>query len=128
MDIEEIYCPECNHPIHITRTAEHRDGQANLPESAELVCMDFGSGCTRGRCPVTGIPGIVMGVRLVRSHLPGVSVRTVTAPCSGCGEVAELEVVDDTYAVCSMCGTTNRWVLMDVDERTRFALTLGEEG
>lgn len=123
MEVEQIYCPGCNHGIRLTRTAAHRDGQASLPAGAEVVCLDFGEGCADRRCPVTGRPGIVMGVRLARSHLKDEPWRTVTARCDGCGEVADLEILDDTYALCPRCETTNRWVLIRVSPEARIAVT-----
>lgn len=124
MDVEQVYCPGCNHRIRLTRTPEHRDGQASLPDGAEPVCLDFGDGCSDGCCPVTGKAGVVMGVRLARSHLREEPWRTVTARCDGCGRVADLEIVDRSYAVCPECGTTNRWVLLDLSPGARIALTV----
>lgn len=122
---EHAYCPGCNRTIRLEAPPEHRDGHANLPEGTDLVCLDFGVGCTDGKCPITGTAGIVMGVRLARSHLEDDKFPRVTGRCSACGNVGELEVLDSDYVFCPLCETTSRWTLLDVDERTRIALTLG---
>ena len=121
---ERAYCPGCNRSIRLVETEEHRDGHANLPEGAEIVCLDFGSGCTEGRCPVTGALGIVMAVRLARSHLQDDAFDTVRARCDACGNVADLEVLDEDYVFCPICETTNRWALLDLDPDGKIAVTL----
>ena len=121
---EKIYCPACNHAVHLVTTPAHRDGQANLPPEAELVCLDFGKGCSGGRCPLTGVLGIVMGVRLARSGLKEGRWRTVTALCESCGQVSEQKVLDPQYALCILCGATHRWVMLEVNKDARVAVTL----
>lgn len=120
---DRAYCPGCNRSIRLVSTPDHRDGQANLPDGQEVVCLDFGTGCTEGRCPVTGALGIVMGVRLARSHLQDEVFETVRARCQACGQVGDLEVLDETYAFCPVCETTSRWAVLDLDEGA-VALTL----
>lgn len=120
---ERAYCPGCNRSIHLVSTEEHRDGHANLPEGADVVCLDFGGGCTDGRCPVTGAMGIVMGVRLARSHLADENFETVRAKCQACGNVADLEILNDDYAFCRVCETTSRLALLDLDDG-KVAITL----
>lgn len=122
---EQAYCPGCNRTIHLVTTGEHRDGQATLPDGADLVCLDFGQGCTEGRCPVTGAMGIVMGVRLARSHLDDDAFETVRAKCQACGGFAELEVLDGDYAFCPLCETTSRWAMLELGDGARIAVTLG---
>ena len=126
METKTVYCPGCNHEIHLTVTEEHRDGHASLPEGAALVCLDFGMGCTDGRCPMTGSPGIVMGVRLARSHLRDEAFKTFKARCDACGNVTEMEVLDETYAFCPICESTTQWVMLDIDPETRITLTSKE--
>ncbi|MGD2067521.1 MAG: hypothetical protein PVI57_02455 [Gemmatimonadota bacterium] len=120
---ERAYCPGCNRSIRLVSTPTHRDGHANLPDGADVVCLDFGPGCTDGRCPVTGAMGIVMGVRLARSHLGDDGFQTVRARCQACGNVADLEVLSEEYVFCTVCETTSRWALLDLDEG-KVALTL----
>lgn len=121
---ERAFCPGCNRSIHLVSTREHRDGHANLPEGADVVCLDFGGGCTDGRCPVTGAMGIVMGVRLARSHLADESFETVRAKCQACGNVSNLEILNDEYAFCSICEATSRLALLNLDDG-KVAITLG---
>ncbi|MDT8368553.1 MAG: hypothetical protein RQ745_05060 [Longimicrobiales bacterium] len=122
MEISTVYCPGCNHKVRLTITPDHRTGHANLPDGGEVVCLDFGEGCSEGACPLTGRPGLVMGVRLVRSHLPHEG-RLLVARCDACGEVAEMEVLDATHAVCSLCENTNEYVIVPVDETHAITVT-----
>ena len=122
MDVSTVYCPGCNHKVHLTITPEHGGSHANLPDGGMVVCLDFGEGCSEGTCPLTGRPGMVMGVRLAKSHLPH-EARTLTAHCESCGMVAEMEVLDRTHAVCSLCESTNEYVIVPVDETHAIAVT-----
>lgn len=123
MKTETAYCSGCGHKVRLVFTdPPPHDGQANLREDAEIVCLDYKEGCTAGKCPATGKPGIVMGVRLAKSHLNDEAFETLHARCDGCGQVADLEVLDDTYALCPLCGTTNRWVVLETGE-SRITLT-----
>lgn len=123
MQTSVAYCPGCNHPVRLTLTDEHpRDSQANLPEGGDLVCLDFQSGCSEGTCPLTGKAGIVMGVRLARSHLPH-EARLVHTTCSACGQLSELEVLDANYAVCTLCESTLRIVTLSLNDETRIIVT-----
>ncbi|HSM36469.1 MAG TPA: hypothetical protein VK837_08750 [Longimicrobiales bacterium] len=121
---EDAYCPGCNRSIRLVTTRDHGDAHANLPDGAQLVCLDFGAGCTDGRCPVTGALGLVMGVRLARSHLNDEGFETVTARCCACESVADMEVLDREYVFCPVCETTSRWVALEVDGAERITLTL----
>ena len=124
MTNDTVYCPGCNHKVRLAITPDHRDGHANLPEGGAVVCLDFGEGCSEGTCPLTGRPGLVMGVRLAKSHLPH-EARTLTAHCDACGQVADMEVLDRTHAVCSVCGSTNEYVIVPVDQTHAIAVTRG---
>ena len=120
-----VYCPGCNHEVRltITKAPRHR-GHANLPDGAQVVCLDFGDGCGEGRCALTGSPGIVMAVRLARSHLADDHFETLTARCDACGNVSDLEILDERYAFCPICESTTRWMVLDVDRESRVAVTV----
>lgn len=123
-DVQQVYCPGCNHKVRLTQTeAPPRSGHANLPDGAELVCLDFGEGCSEGRCPLTGSPGMVMGVRLAKSHLNDEVFSTITARCDSCQMVAEMEILNDKYAFCPLCESTNRWVMLRIGSE-RVAVTV----
>lgn len=124
MKLTTVYCPGCNHKVRLTATPQHRHAHASLPDGGDVVCLDFGEGCSEGSCPLTGRPGIVMGVRLAKSHLPH-DARKLIAHCEACGDVAEMEVLDRTHAVCSICETTNEYVIVPVDETHSIAVTRG---
>ena len=116
---ELAYCSGCGHKVRLVFTdPPPHDGQANLREDAEIVCLDYKEGCTAGACPNTGKPGIVMGVRLAKSHMNDGAFNTLHARCEGCGQVTDLEVLDGTFALCPLCNTTNRWVRLDLDDST----------
>ena len=123
MEQKRVYCPGCNHKVRLVITDGHADGQANLPEGAQVVCLDFGEGCGEGRCPVTDKPGVVMGVRLARSHLNDPAFRVVHGECASCGFMAELELLDSEHALCPLCNTTNSYVLVDLEDGSAVAVT-----
>lgn len=116
------YCPGCNHKVRLALTPAHGHAHANLPDGAQVLCLDFGEGCSEGTCPLTGRPGIVMGVRLARSHLEH-EWRTIHARCEACGAVAELEILDSRHAVCPQCDATNRYMVLREDEGGVIAVT-----
>ena len=124
METKTAFCPKCDSPVHVTLTpgATATGGQANIPDG-QIVCMDFHEKCTEGTCPLYGLPGIVMGVRLARSGLKPIEEwDTVEGICSGCEEAVELEVLDEKYAVCPLCQTTNEWQLIRLDDESQVAL------
>ena len=117
MKQEVAFCSGCGHQVRLAFTdPPPHAGHANLREEAEIVCLDYKEGCTAGKCPATGKPGIVMGVRLAKSHLNDDAFDTIHARCDGCGQIADLEILDNTFALCPLCNTTNRWVMLDVGE------------
>jgi Zn finger protein HypA/HybF involved in hydrogenase expression len=65
-----------------------------------------------------------MGVRLARSHIEH-EWKTVHGCCDACGQVAELEVIDATYAVCPACDSTNRYMVLSTSEGRVIAITGG---
>ena len=65
-----------------------------------------------------------MGVRLARSELPKKEPwETVHAVCESCGFASELAMVDTASARCTLCGSINRVVLLELDDGTRVAAT-----
>lgn len=124
MKTEIAYCSGCGHKVRLVFTdPPPHDGHANLRDGAEIVCLDYEEGCSGGKCPMTGKSGIIMGVRLARSHLADDSFETVHARCSACGQVSDLEVLDEEFAVCTMCETTNSWVRMKLPDESEVILT-----
>lgn len=123
MDQRLVYCPGCNHKVRLVITEGHPDGQANLPEGAQVVCLDFGEGCSEGSCPVTGRPGVIMGVRLAKTHLNDDAFRVVHGECASCGLLASLEMVDEEHAVCPLCSSTNTYVIVDLEDGDAVAVT-----
>lgn len=124
-DAKSVYCPGCDGQVQITMTrAPAHGGHANLPDGAEMVCLNFGAGCADGRCPMTGIPGIVMGVRLAKSHLGDERFPTMLARCDACENVARLEILDEKYAFCPICESTTQWMRLDVDPGESVVFTV----
>lgn len=117
METQMAYCSACDQQVRIavTPTPIH-GGQAPLPDSPDVVCLDFGHHCTGELCPMFGLPRILMGVRLARSDLRPDGWETVDAPCEGCGRVTTMNVIDPSTAYCSICGGTSRWVLIRVED------------
>lgn len=124
MKQETAFCSGCGHQVRLVFTdPPPHSGQAPLRDGAEIVCLDYKEGCSAGKCPATGKPGIVMGVRLAKSHMNDDAFNTIHARCEGCGEVSDLEVLDDTFALCTLCNTTNRWVMLKMGDDSDIALT-----
>jgi hypothetical protein len=122
VDSKSAFCSKCDTSVHVTVTDSALDGQANVP-GGEVVCLDFHQKCADGKCPLYGLPGIVMGVRLARSGMKPIGEwETVMGLCDGCGNPVELEVLDDTYAYCPDCGTTNQWQLIRLDDDSHVAV------
>jgi hypothetical protein len=123
MKTEVAYCSGCGHQVRLVFTEPPpHDGHASLPEGTEIVCLES---CSGGKCPTTGTPGIVMGVRLAKSHLNDASFKTIRARCEACGQISDLEVLDDTYALCTLCNTTNRWVILKLSDGSEIAVAGG---
>lgn len=123
MSEQFVYCPGCNHKVRLVLTEAHVHGHANLPEGAQLVCLDFGEGCSEGACPLTGRPGVVMGMRLARSHLNDEAFRTIHGECGSCGQLVELEMLDGEHAVCPVCEATNTYLVVDLEDGEAVAVT-----
>jgi hypothetical protein len=118
MNTMTVFCSACEKDVHLACTAEPlHQGEANLPDGSELVCLTFGARCTAGRCPISGLPSVVMGVRLARSGLPAEEAwRTIHLRCEACDIITEMEVIDNVHAFCPVCQTTNRWFKMNMGE------------
>ncbi len=111
------YCSACGHEVRLVLTdPPPHDGQANLQEEAEIICLDYHAECAAGKCPATGKAGIVMGVRLAKSHLNDGAFKTIRARCEACGQISDLEVLSDTLALCPLCNSTVRWTLLDLGD------------
>jgi len=124
MKTEIAHCSECGHEVRLAFTdPPPHDGHANLRDGAEIVCLDYQKECAGGRCPTTGKPGIVMGVRLAKSHMNDGTFSTVHACCDACGEVSDLDVLDEKFALCTLCDTTNSWVTLRLQDDTEIILT-----
>jgi hypothetical protein len=118
MQTDLAYCRLCDSQVRVTLTpAPTHEGQANLPDAPELLCLDVQERCLGGTCPLSNLPRHVMAVRLARSHLPGEAPTTAGMRCGACGQVAEMEVVDRTTLLCTVCGSPNRGLLLEMMER-----------
>ncbi len=122
-DNRKVYCPHCQKDVTVTITrGAARDGQANLGDHDDLVCLDFGEGCDGPTCPLSRHRPVVMGVRLARSGLRS-TWKTVRAQCEGCGQVSDLVIVDSEHAFCALCGTTNTWMVIELDQEGNVVVT-----
>ena len=121
MDTELAYCPTCRHQVRLAWTpAPTHEGHANIPDAPELVCLDVVEGCSGGTCPLSAMARPVMALRLVRSGLAQPPVTRMK--CGGCGQEAEMEVMDRSSLVCPLCGTVNRWILLELVNRGWVAI------
>jgi hypothetical protein len=125
MENRTMYCPKCDHNVTVTLSPPPlHDGHASLPDSGEMVCLDFGPQCTSGKsCAVSALPAAVMGVRLARSGLRPDQLERVQALCEGCERVQQLEIVDETHALCPACDTVNLWTMIRLDGEEWIAVT-----
>lgn len=123
-ETRKTWCTLCQKEVLLTLTAAPaRGGHANLPDHEELVCLDFGEGCQGGEvCPISRFRPVVMGVRLARSGLRQ-EWKTVRAQCEACGQISDLEVLDQSHAYCTLCGSTNTWMVLELDEGGRVVIT-----
>jgi len=121
METTLAFCPTCRYEVRLALTpAPTHEGHANIPDAPELVCLDVIEGCSRGTCPLGAMARPVMTLRLARSGLVQPPVSRMR--CGGCGEVAELEVMDRSSLVCPLCGTINRWILVEIHNRGWIAI------
>jgi hypothetical protein len=128
-ETHKTYCSHCQKEVLVAiSSAPSRGGQANLPDRDEVVCLDFGSECDGEVCPLSLLRPVVMGVRLARSGLRE-EWKTVKAQCEGCGQISDLEVLDMEHAYCTLCGSTNNWMVLELEDDGRVVVTgrRGEE-
>ena len=127
-ETSRTFCTHCQKEVLVTvSAAPARGGQANLPDHDEVVCLDFGDKCDGDVCPLSRYRPVVMGVRLARSGLRQ-EWRTVRAQCEGCGQVTDLEVVDLEHAYCTLCASTNTWMVLELAEDGRVVVTGRKQG
>lgn len=116
MHVHSAYCSARDQTVRIAMTEEPtHEGQANLHD-CEVICLDYGERCTGDFCPAFGLPRVLMGVRLARSEEFGGALATITAKCQACDALVPLTVVDDKIAVCTVCGSTNRWYHVETED------------
>lgn len=118
MTTSTVYCALCDKEVHVAQTPMPlHEGEANLPDAPELICLTYGRQCAGGRCPVSGLPAIVMGTRLARSDIqPDAGWRTIRMRCAGCDDLTVMEILDSAHAFCPVCRTTNRWFKVDMGD------------
>ncbi|MFC1791316.1 hypothetical protein ACFL0I_02470 [Gemmatimonadota bacterium] len=127
-ETRKTYCTHCKKEVLVAITpGAPRSGQASLPDHDEVVCLDFGDKCDGEICPLSRFRPVVMGVRLARSGLRE-EWTTVRAQCEGCGQLSDLEVLDMDHAFCALCGTTNSWMVLELDDEGRVAVTGRKDG
>ncbi|MGD2121645.1 MAG: hypothetical protein PVJ76_07865 [Gemmatimonadota bacterium] len=127
-EIRYTFCTHCDKEVQVVVSpGTPRNGQANLQESDEVVCLDFGNRCDGDVCPLSRCRPVVMGVRLARSGLRE-EWTTVRAECEGCGLVSDLKILDREHAFCPLCGTTNTWMILEFDDQGRVAVTGRKSG
>ncbi|MFV2006368.1 MAG: hypothetical protein ACC667_02935 [Longimicrobiales bacterium] len=124
MDVKKAFCPSCDHEVRLTITPDPstHGGHANVADGHQVVCLDFIEGCADRNCSLSGLPAIVMGMRLARSEIEQSRWKTIHALCDGCGDPRDMKIVDSTYAYCTQCGTTNRWTVIDLEDESRVAI------
>ena len=128
MNTHTTYCDHCQKEVSfiVTPSSAH-GGQANLPEGGQLVCLDFGRSCDGNICPLSGLPPMVMGVRLAMSgEEPTEEMESVHGVCESCGFPTELAVINERQGVCRVCGSVNRLVLLKPDDGSYVAATGSE--
>jgi hypothetical protein len=122
---EMTFCAHCKKYVHfVVRQPPAHQGHANLPDDDEVVCLDFGEPCEGTICPLSGLPQVVMGIRLGRSgeeRTGGWSV--VNAVCEECSFPTELKVLDENSGLCTVCGSVNRLALLKLADGSYVAAT-----
>lgn len=124
MDSKTAICPHCSTPvrIRISPGPSLSGGHATLPDGHDVVCLDFHESCADGECPLVGVSGLVMGIRLARSDLKPDAWQTVPGICDGCGHTVDLKIIDTDHAYCSDCGCTNQWSVVDLQDESQVTI------
>ena len=122
---QTTYCTHCQKEVLVAiSAAPPRGGQATLPDHDEVVCLDFGDKCDGEICPLSKYRPVVMGVRLAKSGLRDQEEwKTVRAQCEGCSQVSDMEVLDLEHAYCTLCDTTNTWMVLALDDDGEVVVT-----
>jgi hypothetical protein len=125
MDKHMTYCAQCQKDVHFVVTPAHpHHGHASLPDGNQVVCLDFGQPCDGGMCPLSGLPPIVMGVRLARSGEEKAEPWSIVhAVCEECSFPTEFKVLDADTGLCTVCGSVNRLTLLKLDDGSYVATT-----
>ncbi len=122
MEVQHTYCPACAHQVRVVVTPDTAySGQAPVANEPEVVCLDFGAQCTGTTCPMSGLPRLLMGIRLAQSGLRE-EVQTFRAPCRSCDNNVDFEILDASYALCPVCGARHRWLRFDMERGVYLAL------
>lgn len=122
MEARAVFCPVCGRDVTIATTVAPRQGggHATIPDEPRRVCLDFGEACdppcgggadsrdSRATCPVFHVPTVVMGVLRAKTGLTPEPRPLVTIFCEGCGAETSQERIGSAFAVCELCGSTNR--------------------
>jgi hypothetical protein len=123
---ERAYCPACCTSVELAWTPEPlHEGHANLHDG-EMVCLSCGPPCPRGTCPLSGQAHPVMALRLASSGMVDQPL-TARMQCAGCAQVTEMQLVDRTTLLCPLCGTVNRWIMLELAGRGWVAIGRLEE-
>lgn len=101
------YCPTCDRAVEIVLAMPPlHGGQATLADDVE-VCLDFSQPCTATTCPLFGTPPAVVAARLARSGLGDGRMPTHVAQCEGCGQIVNMQEIDDVHGICPVCRSAN---------------------
>ncbi len=123
METTLAYCSARDQKVRVAWTEDHaHEGHANLPDGPVLVCLDYGERCTGELCPMLGQKKILMAVRLARSGMREEGWPTFRGGCDACGRLTDLQVLDSSYVYCPECGSTGRWVHLQLDDGDYAAL------
>jgi len=117
------YCSHCQKDVQfvVTPSPGHH-AHANLPDGSQVVCLDFGTACDGNLCPLSGLPAIVMGIRLARSEEERVEPWSVVhAVCEECSFPTEFKVLNAETGLCTVCGSVNRLALLKLDDGSYIA-------
>ncbi len=128
MKTQQTFCEACQRRVRlVVPPASAYSGQAVVADQAEVVCLDFGDACPSSGCPVTGLPRLLMGVRLAQSGWRPEALQRIRVPCRSCGLVTEFELLDAAHARCCACGARHRLVHVQTGSAGYLALTVAPD-